>query len=187
MMLAFDTCNGFCSAAITKNGHVIDFIFESEKSKQAEKLLSLVNTLFLRNEITLANIKEVAVSVGPGSFAGVKIGVAVAKSFALFGITPIRVGVLDAIAFNLMGAGNIIDAVLDPFFDTSEDHFVYHQSFTQDLTPIAEPKSIKRDELNLNYSKLIPDAKLIANCATYLKQTGKASSNLDPIYVRNAV
>jgi tRNA threonylcarbamoyladenosine biosynthesis protein TsaB len=86
-VLAFDTCLGAVSAAVCRLDeaglHVLAEAYEARTTGHAERLMPMVEETIARSGIVLADIDRLAVSVGPGSFTGVRIGVAAARALAL--------------------------------------------------------------------------------------------------------
>lgn len=78
-LLNIETSTEVCSVALTENG-VTRFIKESnEGMNHAEMLTVYIRDLFAENQLSLTSIDAVAVSKGPGSYTGLRIGVSVAK------------------------------------------------------------------------------------------------------------
>jgi universal bacterial protein YeaZ len=80
----------------------------------SQTLLPMINDLLKMLNIAQNEIDYVACSSGPGSFTGIKIGVASAKAFAhAFNIPIINVPTLDAMALNIFAPGSIIVPIMD--------------------------------------------------------------------------
>ena len=79
-ILNIETSTKACSVAIHKNGNLIA-LKESitENFSHSEKLLVFVEELIETSQIKLVDISAIAVSMGPGSYTGLRIGVATAK------------------------------------------------------------------------------------------------------------
>jgi tRNA A37 threonylcarbamoyladenosine modification protein TsaB len=81
LILAIDTCIETCSAALlklnTKNNSLEVLASKSHNiaHKQAEKLFSLINYLFKKTHLSYQNLSYIALSTGPGSFTGIRIGI----------------------------------------------------------------------------------------------------------------
>src|SRR5262245_23973062 len=86
-VLAFDTCLGAVSAAVCRlepaGLHVLAETYEARTTGHAERLMPIVEQTLARSSVALADIDRLAVSVGPGSFTGVRVGVAAARALAL--------------------------------------------------------------------------------------------------------
>ena len=86
-VLAFDTCLGAVSAAVCRVDvaglHVLAEAYEARTTGHAERLMPMVEETVARSGIALGDIDRLAVSLGPGSFTGVRIGVAAARALAL--------------------------------------------------------------------------------------------------------
>jgi len=93
MILALDTCFNACSVAIGPgSGGVVDSVverFEEMPSGQAERLLPMIAEALAEAKITLADVTLIAVTSGPGTFTGTRIGIAAAKGLALDRAIPL--------------------------------------------------------------------------------------------------
>ena len=82
MLLAIDTCLNACSAALMAPDGAVTAMSEAMERGQAERLAPLVRETADRAGVALAAVSRVAVTTGPGSFTGVRIGLAFARAFA---------------------------------------------------------------------------------------------------------
>lgn len=82
IILAIETSSSICSTSLFKNGKNIDFIENDTKRKHAELLPSYVMSLLENNHLKINNIDAIAVSIGPGSFTGLRVGLSFAKGLA---------------------------------------------------------------------------------------------------------
>jgi tRNA threonylcarbamoyladenosine biosynthesis protein TsaB len=97
-ILALDAATEACSAALLVDDAMIERYVESGKSHAAQ-LLDMVRELVAEAGLGLAALDCIAVSVGPGSFTGVRVGVAVAQGLAFgAGLPALPVSTLDALA-----------------------------------------------------------------------------------------
>lgn len=81
--LAIDTACGLASVALMKNDALLGAKHSTQISKQAEELMTLTDVLLADHALAYAALNHVAVSIGPGSFTGVRIGLAAAQGIAL--------------------------------------------------------------------------------------------------------
>jgi tRNA threonylcarbamoyladenosine biosynthesis protein TsaB len=103
VILGIETATSICSAGIADNEKVIAEIRFDIKNIHAEALTESIGQLLRLSGIALKNIEAFAVSIGPGSFTGLRIGLATAKGLAFAGGKPlVAVGTLLAQA----GASN---------------------------------------------------------------------------------
>ncbi len=113
-ILAIDTATQVESVALISEEELIaEYTFNCPVTHT--KLLVGTMELLLRNSnLTINDIDGLAVSLGPGSFTGLRIGVSTVKGLALASGKPV-VGVptLDALAFNLPFARNLICPIID--------------------------------------------------------------------------
>jgi tRNA threonylcarbamoyladenosine biosynthesis protein TsaB len=86
-VLAFDTCFGAVSAAVCRVDavalHVLAEVYEARTTGHAERLVPIIEEALKRSGVGLSEIARFAVSVGPGGFTGVRVGVAAARALSL--------------------------------------------------------------------------------------------------------
>ena len=100
-ILAIETSSNICGISLIENGTLIDSI-DKEKSKQhAEVLPQLYQELKSKTNFSLSNIDALAVSIGPGSFTGLRIGLSFTKGLAFSKNLPIvPISTMMALAYN---------------------------------------------------------------------------------------
>ena len=98
-ILAMDCAHGTCSAAYFNGEEVVCEISEEMERGQAERLIPMVQDVLKRAHSRFKDIDAVAVTTGPGSFTGVRVGLAAADGIALAaGLPMIGVCVLETLA-----------------------------------------------------------------------------------------
>lgn len=143
-MLAFDTCLDACSAAIWEAGGVLAHAFERRGRGHAEVLLPMIEAVRKEAGLDYADLDRIGVTVGPGTFAGTRIGLAAARGMALAGgLTVIGVSTLEAVAQGLEMAED--EAVLAAF-DARRGE-IYGQMFGPALRPLGPPAALPPQEL----------------------------------------
>lgn len=101
-ILALDSALSSCSAAVIKDGEILSEIFENRMRGQAERLLPMCQEVCGKAGLSFADMDAVAVTRGPGTFTGVRIGLAAAKGLALaLDIPLVGVSTLDVAARNM--------------------------------------------------------------------------------------
>lgn len=100
IILAIETSIKAGSLALLKNTDVIDSWAGNNNVSRSEDLIPQITHLLERNQIELRDIQKIAVSIGPGSFTGIRVGIAVAKGLAFaLDCQLVGVSILEAIAF----------------------------------------------------------------------------------------
>lgn len=79
-ILAFDTANNSASVALLENENILAYQEELSPSKQAEAILPMIEKMLESGKCKYEDIDYLAVTNGPGSFTGIRIGLAVAKA-----------------------------------------------------------------------------------------------------------
>ncbi len=113
-ILAIDTSATAASAAICDENKIIGEFFINTKLTHSRTLMPMVESLLTNTNLQTSDITVIAVNCGPGSFTGVRIGVAAAKGLAFADDLPcIEVSTLESLAYNLQSAKGIICSVMD--------------------------------------------------------------------------
>ena len=126
-VLAIDTSRGACSAAVYDGPTRTALARESEPMTRghSEALAPMVERVLKASEGGAAALTKIAVAVGPGSFTGLRIGVAMARAMALSLGVPV-VGVSTLIAY----CGPMLDdprpGVIASVIDASHGHVYFH-------------------------------------------------------------
>lgn len=92
-ILAFDTCFDACSACVARASpagiELLAKAAERFETGHAERLVPMIEEVMARAGLTFPDIDRLAVTVGPGTFTGTRIGVAAARGFAPVTGTPV--------------------------------------------------------------------------------------------------
>ncbi len=123
MILAIETATDVCGVALVQNQNVIAQRMRAEKYVHSEKLLPMIDEVLRDASLSAKDLDAIAVSIGPGSFTGLRIGLSTAKGLALsLGISVIAVPTLDALAYAFFRAkGWSSIAVVCPMIDARRD------------------------------------------------------------------
>jgi tRNA threonylcarbamoyladenosine biosynthesis protein TsaB len=106
LILAFDTATDRATSALVDDGEVL-----GERVSQASTLLADVDALLRQAGAHPRDVEALALGTGPGSFTGIRIGLAAARGLVLaLDIPAAGVSTLDALAAGAPGATPVIDA-----------------------------------------------------------------------------
>lgn len=113
-ILGIESSSLVASVAIVEDGVTMAEFTANFKKTHSQTLLPMIDEMVSLLGIELSTIDAIAVSGGPGSFTGLRIGSATAKGLGLALDKPlIHVPTLDATAYNLYGAGALICPIMD--------------------------------------------------------------------------
>ena len=114
LILAFESSAKAASAALLRDGKLISQYTQCSGLTHSRTLLPMAEDLLKNAEMEMKQIDCFAVAQGPGSFTGIRIGIATVKGLAWAADKPcIGVSTLAAMAWNGVGAGGLICAVMD--------------------------------------------------------------------------
>lgn len=146
-ILGIETATSVCAAAVVENGRLLSEKYITEPHTHSEKLLTIIDQVL--NSITVFD--AVAISIGPGSFTGLRIGLSVAKGLAYASARPIvAVSTLEALAYNLIIHEKIKDgALVCPLIDARRDEFytALYRVNIKELSIVVEPRAKKFNDL----------------------------------------
>lgn len=146
LILAFDTALAACSAAIwdSRENTVLACEHQVLERGHAEALAPMVRRVLTESGRSIEDLDCLGVTTGPGTFAGVRIGIAMARGMSLaVGIPAIGVTTLQTVAGALkVSAGTKIASI----FDARRGEF-YAQCFDATHEPLTQPMLCRPDEL----------------------------------------
>ena len=145
-ILAFETSAKAASVALMEKGKLLGESYQNTGLTHSQTLMVMAEDLLKACNLTAQDVEAVAVAAGPGSFTGVRIGVAAAKGFAWGGELPCYgVSTLEAMARNLgVYQGYVVSAM-----DARRSQ-VYTAIFHAEkglLTRVEEDMAISLEEL----------------------------------------
>ncbi|MGE5546875.1 MAG: tRNA (adenosine(37)-N6)-threonylcarbamoyltransferase complex dimerization subunit type 1 TsaB [Solirubrobacterales bacterium] len=140
-ILALDSASSACSAALWVDGEVRARRYAAMARGQSEALIPMVAEVMAEAGESFDALDLLAVTVGPGAFTGIRIGLAAARALALATGLPLAgVSTLDAVAAAVppqeRGSRPVL-VVLD-----SKRAEVWAQAFGPDLAPLGEPAAL---------------------------------------------
>jgi len=89
MILCLETATNICSVALCNSAGVISLRESNELKSHASMLTVFIEEIFKENGVSARDLKAIAVSKGPGSYTGLRIGVSVAKGIAYAASIPL--------------------------------------------------------------------------------------------------
>ncbi len=113
-ILAVDTATKSCSAAIVDKESIIAEITLSIEQTHSKHLMEMIDTVLNMSGLTVSELDGFAVTRGPGSFTGLRIGISSIKGFAMASGKPV-VGVssLDSLAMQCCFSSYLVSPLLD--------------------------------------------------------------------------
>lgn len=113
-ILALDSSGLVASVAVVEEEYTIAEYTVNYKKTHSQTLLPMLDEVVKMTELDLGSIDAIAISGGPGSFTGLRIGSATAKGLGLALRKPlIHVPTLEGLAYNLCGTPGIICPIMD--------------------------------------------------------------------------
>lgn len=151
--LLIDTCTKNVCIGLFKDKNLIDKIVSLNEIDLSKNFMVLISDLIERNNIEINDVDKFFVSIGPGSFTGIRIGVACAKVMAW----ALNKEVIPFSSLELLAATDTSYDYIIPLIDARRG-YVFAGIYDSDLNSVMEDKYIKLDELK---EKINPNKKNI--------------------------
>jgi tRNA threonylcarbamoyladenosine biosynthesis protein TsaB len=137
IVLGLDTCLSACSVAVLDGERVLAARSEVMARGHQERLAPMAEAVMAEAGLPFSALQRIGATVGPGSFTGLRVGVAFAKGLAAaLGVAAVGVGTLEALAAQ---ADGLVFAAIDARRDQ-----LYLQAF-EDGRPLMAPDALHRD------------------------------------------
>lgn len=160
-VLVVDTCLMACQTAVVRDGVVLAASSEPMERGQQERLAGMVAETLAAADLKFSDLTRIGVTVGPGSFTGLRVGLAFAKGLGVaLGIPTVGIGALPALA---AGRDGRVAAVLDARRDQ------IHLQVFDDGAALAEPEAVDIAEAVARLSALAP-GRLVGGGASLIAQ-----------------
>lgn len=188
-ILAIDSSATAASAALTEDGKVLGEFYINTRLTHSQTLMPMVDNVLKCTQTQLSEVDLFAVSAGPGSFTGIRIGVASVKGLAMAQKKPcVGVSTLEAMALNLAHLNATVCAVMD-----ARCQQVYNAVFSAhdgNLTRLTPDRAVSIEDLAAectNYEKplyLVGDGAILCYNKQRFQELGAKLSPEPLLYQR---
>jgi len=167
LILNIETSTTVCSVCIARDGEVVAFKETKEEKSHAKKLTIFIDQLLKEQNYTFDDIDAVAISKGPGSYTGLRIGVSTAKGLcyakdipliAVNTLQSMAQGVIETVKEGKVEINVLEKAVFVPMIDARRME-VYSAFFNARVEFLREVKAEIIDENS--YQEILPKQKMI--------------------------
>ena len=180
LILACDTTQGACSAALWRDGVLAAQLAPMAKG-HAEALMPMIDILFQESGVAISALDRLAVTHGPGSFTGVRVGLSAMRGLALALARPLKTyGTLD-----VMARACACDTPLMIAVDARRETF-YCQAFMANGAAYTQPQALTGAQAvalaaELSAAQEAEHGPQIALCGTGAAILGDASPLFSPL------
>ena len=148
-ILGFDSSGSACSVALLRGEDLAASRFEAMARGHAEALMPMVMDVLEKASMPFGDLDALAVTVGPGSFTGLRVGLAAARGLSLArGLPVVGVTTLEAVAFAVCRAdGAAVDGthVISAMETKRAD--IYAQVFSATADAVSEPSAAMPEDI----------------------------------------
>ncbi|UTO55309.1 tRNA (adenosine(37)-N6)-threonylcarbamoyltransferase complex dimerization subunit type 1 TsaB [Neoehrlichia mikurensis] len=186
--MSIDTSRSICSVAILDEKNNIFYKENSLHNQHTKDLFSLIHSIFEESKNNYNSITDIAVVVGPGSFTGIRAGIAAAQGIQLTtNITVHGISTLEMQAYSIHKFIKNTDKPIKAIISTH--HTIYTQIFTSNILPLTNISIVSNSDTHENSHityKNIPEitinAKTAAMTLVHKINNKLPSLSLIPIY-----
>lgn len=180
-ILVLDTAASVCAAAIydSQSGLMLGECRHDIGKGHAEMLMDYVTQAVEQAQISLSQLDLIAVNTGPGSFTGVRIGVAAARGFALALKCP-AVGVTSFTALAAQAHEKYKDRAVTVLMNGHRGE-IYLQSFSKENIAISQPLTLTSDDVVKYIQSLDPKTVFVGSAAQIINEAAGGQFETDLI------
>lgn len=180
IIINIDTASERAHVSFAKNGLIIDVLYSESQKEHASFLQTAVKQLSKKNGIALSNVDAIAVTAGPGSYTGLRVGMASAKGLCYaLQIPLISINSLEALTWSALDLfPNYNETVLlCPMIDARRME-VFTAVYKNNLTIYQTPYALILDENSFSKELATNQILFFGSGATKWKSVSKHSNAL---------
>lgn len=147
MILGIDSSAISAGCALVEGGKIVAEEFLNTRHTHSETLLPMVSSMLKSTGVGLSDVERIAVTTGPGSFTGLRIGISAVKGLCMGAEKSCTaVSTLEAVAYNFLGIDSIICACMD-----ARCRQVYNALFSSEggvIKRMCDDRAVSLEELS---------------------------------------
>ena len=169
LILNIDTATDIAHISLSKSGEILDSITNNDQKEHGSFLQPSIQKLLKNNSTAIASLDAIAVSVGPGSYTGLRVGMASAKGICFALQKPlIAINSLEIIACAAVLENShkydLSNTLICPMIDARRME-VFTALYNQKLEKILEPQAMIIDPSSFEHYLLINKILFVGNGA----------------------
>lgn len=139
-ILSIDTSSNICGVSILENTELLCILDNNTGRTHSENLMPMIDEVFKKTDLNIKDIDLIVCDIGPGSFTGIRIGIATVKAFKdSLNIPCIGISSLEALAYNVTNDSNLICSILDAKNDNC--YFALYEKKDNIIETLIEPQA----------------------------------------------
>lgn len=152
-VLGIESATPVAAVALAGDGGILAERMVLNKRTHSVNLLPMIKAVLEESGIDRSSLTGIAVSGGPGSFTGLRIGMSTAKALAMvWGMPVVGISTLETLAYPLAGHGNLLCPVLNA--RKNEVYTAVYECAGPDMICLSGPMAVRPGELAENLLKL---------------------------------
>ena len=161
--LFLDTCSQIIRLGVLSDSKLIDYTEFTNDNKLSEKLLPAIKEMLDKNKYRVNDLNRIYISVGPGSFTGIRIGVTVAKVIAW----SLNIDIIPISSLEVMASYDTDKKYICSFMDARRG-FVFAGIYDNELNVYIEDKYVLFDQLLEEMKDIKDDTLFVSNDDNYI-------------------
>ena len=161
--LFLDTCSQMIRIGILFDNELVDYLEFQNDNKLSEKLLPAIKEMVDKNNYKVNDLNRIYISVGPGSFTGIRIGVTVAKVMAW----SLNIDIIPISSLEIMASYDSEKKYVCSFIDARRG-FVFAGVYDKDLNTYMGDRYISFDDLLEKINDIKEDTLFVSNDSNFI-------------------
>lgn len=183
MILGIDSSAISAGCALVSENKLVAEQFLNTRHTHSETLLPMISGMLKNARVALSDVEKIAVTAGPGSFTGLRIGISTAKGLANAAHKPCTaVSSLEAVAYNFVFTSGIICVCMDA--RRSQFYNALFRSENGVITRLCDDRAISAEDLSAELARLPENIILAGDGAELAHKLTEEKYTLSPPQLR---
>jgi tRNA threonylcarbamoyl adenosine modification protein YeaZ len=184
MFLFIDTCQSWCNLAIVNDGKILNKLSIKTNNNLTDVIVEKIASLLKKTKVNKLDIDSIYLTIGPGSFTGIRVNMLIAKTWSLVNNTNIYyISSLELQRNKIKKCISIIDAKNKRYYCS-----IYNNNKTIILNELVSAKEIDSYKEKYKSFKIVQDVNSIDIFMNNLDTFKKVDVNqLQPLYIKKPI